>query len=57
MNNGSQNILNLGICRPYGAGLVGGVLAAKMPLLTELGSNINDICLSYEKDVRFLKQF
>ncbi len=42
---------------PTGAWLVGGVLATKMPLPTELGCDINDIQLFYEDDVRFLKQF
>ena len=46
-----------GICRPYGAWSVCGVLATKMSLLTELGCGINDIRLFYENDVRFLKQF
>jgi len=40
-----------------GAWLAGGVLATKMPLLTELGGGINDIRLFYENDARFLKQF
>jgi hypothetical protein len=57
MNNDGQNILIGGICRPYGAWLVGDVLATKMPLLTELGGGITDIRLFYENDVRFLKQF
>jgi hypothetical protein len=48
MNNAGQKIVVGGICRPDGAGPVGGVLATKMPLLAELGG-IND--------VRFLKQF
>ncbi|MGA2853853.1 MAG: hypothetical protein ABSE90_06970 [Verrucomicrobiota bacterium] len=29
----------------------------QMPLLTELGVGINDVCLFHENDVRFLKQF
>jgi hypothetical protein len=57
MNNAGQIIVVGGICRPDGAWLVGGVLATKMPLLTELGGGINDIRLFYENDVRFLKQF
>ncbi len=57
MNNDGQKIVMRGICRPAGAGPVGGVLATKMPLLTELGDGINDILLFYENDVRFLKQF
>jgi hypothetical protein len=40
-----------------GARPVCGVLATKMPLLTELGDGINDIRLFYENDARFLKQF
>jgi hypothetical protein len=65
MNNAGRKIVIGGICRPglprrngvkAGAWLVGGVLAAKVPLLTELGG-INDIRLFYENDVRFLKQF
>jgi len=57
MDNAGQEIVLGGICHPYGAWLVGGVLATKMPLLTELGGGINDIRLFYENDVRFLKQF
>jgi hypothetical protein len=38
MNNAGQKIVVAGICRPDGAWLVGGVLATKMPLLTELGA-------------------
>jgi hypothetical protein len=49
MNNAGQTIAAGGICRPYGAWLFDGVLATKMPLLTELGCRSND--------VRFLKQF
>jgi hypothetical protein len=37
MNNSGQKIVVGGICRPDGAGPVRGVLATKMPLLTELG--------------------
>jgi hypothetical protein len=48
MNNAGQKIVVGGICRPDGAWSVGGALATKIPLLTELGG-IND--------VRFLKQF
>jgi hypothetical protein len=57
MNNAGQNIVVGGICRPDGAWRVGGVLATKMPLLTELGCGINDIRLFCENDVRFLKLF
>ena len=57
MNNAGQKILIGGRCRPYGAWLVGGALATKMPLLTELGGSINDIRLFYENDARLLKQF
>ena len=57
MNNTDQKIVVGGICRPDGAWSVGGVLATKMPLLTELEDGINDIRLFYENDVRFLKQF
>jgi len=57
MDNAGRKIVDGGICRPYGAWLVGDVLATKMPLLTELGYGINDIRLFYENDVRFLKQF
>jgi hypothetical protein len=39
MNNAGQKIVVGGICRPDGAWLVDGVLATKMPLLTELGEN------------------
>jgi hypothetical protein len=55
MNNAGQKIIVAGICRPDGAWRVGGVLATKMPLLTELGGCINDIRLFYENDGRFLK--
>jgi hypothetical protein len=57
MNNAGQKIAVGGICRPDGARPVCGVLATKMPLLTELGDGINDIRLFYENDARFLKQF
>ena len=57
MNNDDQKIVMRGICRPDGAGPVGGARAKKMPLLAELGDGINDIRLLYENDVRFLKQF
>jgi hypothetical protein len=57
MNNGGQKIVIGGICRPYGVLPAGGVLATKMPLLTELGGGINNIRLFYENDMRFLKQF
>jgi hypothetical protein len=66
MNDAGQKIVVVRICRPgsprrsaakAGAWLVGGVLATKMPLLTELGGGINDIRLFYENDMRFLKQF
>ncbi len=57
MNNAGQKFVVVGICRPDGAWVVGGVLATKMPLLTELGDCINDICLFYENDMRFLKLF
>jgi hypothetical protein len=62
MNNAGQKIVDGGICRPDGAGPAGGVLATKMPLLTELEIamlryGINDIRLFCENDVRFLKQF
>jgi hypothetical protein len=56
MNNGGQITLVSRICRPYGADKVGGILATKMPLLTELEA-ISDIRLFYENDARFLKQF
>ena len=36
MNSGSQRILGVGICRPYGAGSVASALATKVPLLMEL---------------------
>jgi len=57
MNNDSRKIVVGGICRPDGAWLAGGVLATKMPLLTELGSGINDIRFFYENGVWFLKLF
>jgi len=62
MDNAGQQIVMCEICRPDGAGLVGGMLATKMPLLTELETamlrhGINDIRLFYENDVRFLRQF
>jgi phenylalanyl-tRNA synthetase alpha subunit len=57
MDTGGPNNVMAGICRPYVAWLVGGALATKMPLLTELGDGINDIRLFYENDVRLLKQF
>ena len=57
MNNDGQKIVMRGICRPDGAWPVGGVLATKMPLLTELGGGINNIRLIYENDMRFSKQF
>ncbi|MGB7746010.1 MAG: hypothetical protein WBN75_01820 [Verrucomicrobiia bacterium] len=43
MNNAGQKIVVGGICRPDGAWPVGGVLATKIPLLTELGGGINDV--------------
>jgi hypothetical protein len=49
MNNAGQKIVAAGICRPDGAWSVCGVLATKMPLLTELGGGINDIRSLYEK--------
>jgi hypothetical protein len=57
MNNTGQKIVVGGICRPDGAWPVCGMLATKMPLLTELGYGINDIRLFCENDMRFLKQF
>jgi hypothetical protein len=48
MNNAGKKIVVGGICRPNGARVAGGVLATKMPLLTELGGVSN---------ARFLKQF
>jgi hypothetical protein len=62
MNNAGQQIVMCGICRPDGAGPVGGGRATKMPLLPELEPamlryGINDIRLFYENDVKFLKQF
>ena len=42
MNNAGQKTVVGEICRPDGAWLIGGVLATKIPLLTELvheGSN------------------
>jgi hypothetical protein len=57
MNNDCQKIAMRGICRPDGAWPMRGVLATKMPLLTELDGNINNIRLFYENDVRFLQQF
>jgi hypothetical protein len=57
MNNAGQKIVVGGMCRPDGTWRIGGVLATKMSLLTELGGSINDIRLFYENDVRFLKQF
>jgi hypothetical protein len=56
MNNAGQKIVVGGICRPYGAWLVGDGLATKMPLLTELGGGINGVRLFNENDARFLKQ-
>ena len=53
MNNTGQKIVVGGICRPDGAWLVGGVLATKMPLLTELGYGINGIRLFYENEYGF----
>jgi hypothetical protein len=57
MNNAGQKNVVGGICRPVGAWLVGGVLATKIPLLTELGVSINDLRLFYKNDAWFLKQF
>jgi hypothetical protein len=57
MNNAGQKIVVGAICRPDGAGPVGGVLATKMPLLAELGNGVNHIRLFCENDVRFLKRF
>ena len=57
MNNDGQKMEIGGICRPYGAWRVDGVLTTKMPLLAELGGGINNIRLFYENDMRFLKQF
>ena len=48
MNSAGQIVVVGVMCRPDGAWFVGGVLAAKMPLLAELDDNIGDI--------RFLKQ-
>jgi hypothetical protein len=48
MNHDGQKIVMRGICRPDGAGPVGGVPATKMPLLTELGDSINDHRLFYQ---------
>ena len=55
MDNAGQQIVVGEIYRPDGAWSVGGRLATKMPLLTELSGGINDIRLFYENDVRFLK--
>jgi hypothetical protein len=52
MNNAGLKIMVGGVCRPYGAWLVGGALATKIPLLTELGDGINDLRRFYENDVR-----
>ena len=57
MNNAGQIIVVGGICRPDGAWSVGGVLATKMPLLTELGGGINRICLLCEDNIWYLRQF
>lgn len=43
MNKSGQKIVVGGICRPDGAGPVGGVLATKIPLLAELRENNNDM--------------
>lgn len=43
MNNAGQRIEIGGICRPNGAWLGGGVPAARMPLLTELGYGTNNL--------------
>jgi hypothetical protein len=53
MNHDGQKIAMRGRCRPDRAGAVVGVLATKMPLLTELelvilGHGINDLRLFYK---------
>lgn len=48
MNNAGQKIVLGRICRPDGAWRIGGVLATKMSLLTELGGS---------NEVRVLKDF
>jgi hypothetical protein len=40
MNNGGQKMVIDGICRPDGAGRIGGVMATTMSLLAELGNDI-----------------
>jgi len=57
MNNAGQTMMKRGICRPDGARFVDGARAAKMPLLTELGCDINDFRLFCENDVRFWGPF
>jgi hypothetical protein len=43
MNDNDQRILLIGICRPDGAWPVGGGLATKIPLLTELVGGMYDL--------------
>ena len=57
MNCNMQKSIGAGICRAYRAWPFAGVLATKMPLLTELGDDANEIRLFYENDMRFLRQF
>ena len=40
MNRDGKNFLIGGICRPYGARLLVGMRATKLPLLTELAEQI-----------------
>ena len=65
MNDSGQKFVVGGIYRPglprhsaakAGAWLVGGVLAIKMPLLTEFGPDINDLRLLYENNALFFCQ-
>jgi hypothetical protein len=43
MNNADMKIVFGGICRPAGAWPVAGVLATKMPFLTELPRATNEV--------------
>jgi len=55
MNTNQQQIVGVGTCRPDGAWPFVGVRATKMPLLTELGNDTNEIRLFNEHQERFLK--
>ena len=57
MKHDCREILIGAICRPYGAWLQAGARSTKMPLLTELDCDINDICLFCENRAQYLKQF